>query len=544
VIDRRRFRRLRRFFAGAFLHVFWCDVVLRLPILRLLRTDPIRRWSRIAARFRALAVELGGVMIKLGQYLSVRIDLLPPEVIRELAGLQDEVPAADFDAVARQVEEDFGRPLGEVFAHVEPEPVGAASLAQVHRARLPDGRSVVVKVLRPGIEVLVETDLAALGRAVRWLRWWRFVRTRVDLDWVLEELATTTRRELDMVSEGRYAERFAENFAGDPDVHLPEIHWEYSAPRTLTEEDVAFLKVTDRSAMEAAGIDPGEVARKLFGIYMRQIFVHNLVHADPHPGNLFVRPLPEEGRFQVVFVDFGMVAEIPPRVRRALRHFLIGMGSRDAGMVVDALRDAGYLLPGADLAQLEEVLEAAFERFWGVELGRLNRLAMSEAVPLLREFGELLLETPVQIQADLMYAGRAVELLSALATDLDDTLNPWAEAVPFAEALAAEATERGFREQAVRFLDALRRLAELPWRASRVLDLAQRGRLTVRAALAPDARRELRRLGRAVDHLAVSVLAAALVVAGALVYRPEAPWPTVALAATGIALFLGSRWLR
>jgi predicted unusual protein kinase regulating ubiquinone biosynthesis (AarF/ABC1/UbiB family) len=347
-----------------------------------------------------------------------------------------------------------------------------------------------------------------------------------------------------MISEGRYAERFAENFAGDPDVYLPEVHWDFTAPRTLTEENVAFLKVTDRTAMEAAGIDPGEVARKLFGIYMRQIFVHNLVHADPHPGNLFVRPLPGEGRFQVVFVDFGMVAEIPPRVRRALRHFLIGMGSRDAGMVVDALRDAGYLLPGADLAQLEEVLEAGFERFWGVELGRLNRLAMSEAVPLLREFGELLLETPVQVQADLMYAGRAVELLSALATDLDDTLNPWAEAVPFAEALAAEATERGFREQAVRFLDELRRLAELPWRASRVLDLAQRGRLTVRAALAPDARRELRRLGRAVDHLAVSVLAAALVVAAALVYRPEAPWPTVALAAAGVTLFLGSRWLR
>ncbi len=532
------------FFAKAFLTVLFHDVLLRLPVLRLLRRDPLPRWTRIAVRFRALAVELGGVLIKLGQFLSARVDLLPREVIHKLSDLQDEVPAADFETVAQQIEEDFGRPMAEIFAEVQPQPAGAASLAQVHEARLLDGRPVVVKVLRPGIDVLVETDLRVLSRVIGWLKWWRFVRQRVNLDWMIEEFTATTRRELDLRAEGRNAERFAENFADDPGVLLPRIFWEATAERTLTEENVAYIKITDREAMRAAGIEPAAVARKLYRVYMRQIFVHDFVHADPHPGNLFVKPTADSSEpFQVVFVDFGMVAEIPPRLRAALRRFLIGLGSRDAATVVQALRDAGYLLPGADLAQLEDAIESAFERFWGLELGRLNDLVMSEAWPLWQEFGRVLLETPIQVQVDLMFTGRAVELIGALTSDLDIDFNPWLELAPFAERLATEAAEKPLAVRAAELFDRARRVAELPSQVDRVASLAQRGRLTVRSSLAPDSRRQLERLERAVDRLGLTLTGAALLISGALLYDRQEPWLGAGLAAAAALVWLVSRLL-
>ena len=554
-IDPRRYRRVSAFFARAFLRILWSDFVLRLPVLRWFRTDPVQRWVGIARRFRALALELGGVQIKLGQYLSARVDILPFEVTRELSGLQDEVPPADINEVARQIEEDLGHPLQELFPVFHEVPLGAASLAQVHEAALPDGRSVVVKVLRPGIDVLVETDLAAIGRAIRWIRWWRFVRQRVDLDWLEREFSETTRRELDLRAEGRSAERFAESFRDDPDVYLPKIYWQRTGRRTLTEENVAFLKITDREGMRERGIDPAEVARQLYRVYMRQIFVHHFVHADPHPGNLFVRPV--EGGFgsdpkpagdertvssQIVFVDFGMVAEIPPRLRAALRRFVIGLGSRDAALVVQALQEAGYLLPGADLVQLEEALEAVFDRFWGIEAGRLGHLVLSEAGQLWKEFGRLILETPIQVQVDLMFTGRAVELLSALTTDLDTGFNPWTELAPFAEALAADAADKDWSVRATEVFEQARGLVELPAELRRAAQLARRGRLTVRTALTPETRRRLRVLEVSVGRLSDSVLCGAVWIGGALLVTAERVDWGAGMMAGAVVLWLVLRW--
>ena len=525
-IDRRRYLRVLGFFARVFVRVLWSDVVLRVRFLRFLRSDPLPRWIAIARRYRTLAVDLGGVLIKLGQYMSTRVDLLPIEITRELSGLQDEVPPHDFAAIVEQIEEDFGRPLKELFLHLDPEPLGAASLAQAHGAKLLDGRPVVVKVLRPGIEVLVETDLKAIGRAMGWVKWWDSVRRRVDLDWVEEEFSNTTRRELDLRLEAANVERFHEMFADDPGVRIPRVFWEVTAQRTLTEENVAGLKMGDLEAMAESGIRPAAVAKKLHQIYMEQIFTHHFLHADPHPGNLFLHPLETEGEdgrdFQIAFVDFGMMAEIPPRLRSALRLFLIGLGGRDAAKVVQALRDGGYLLPGADLVQLEEAVEAVFDRFWGLELGRFNQLVMQEMGPMWEEFGRLLLETPIQLQVDLMFAGRAIELLSGLVTGLDDDFNPWQEVVPFAERLAAAAAETGWPLQAAQVLERIRMLAGLPTDLARVTELARRGRLTTRTSLAPDARKEIQRLGKSVDRLNTTVLAVGFLLAGVQLYG-EAP---------------------
>jgi len=397
-IDFRRYRKVRRFVTRTFIHVLWWDVFLNAPGLRRLRRSPIERYQAIARRYRALATEMGGVLIKLGQFLSTRVDILPPEITSELAGLQDEVPPERFEGIARQIEEDFGRPLAEIFTAIAPETIGAASLAQVHRALLPDGRKAVVKVLRPGIDVLVETDLAAARLAMRLLKFSKTIRRRVDLDRLGVEITETTRAELDLEAEGRNAERFAENFAGDDRVYLPKIFWEWTAARTLTLEDVGWIKIADLAALDQAGIRRSEVARDLYRIYLCQIFEHYFVHADPHPGNLFVRPLPvgdeppfapgdpvpappagDARPFQIAFVDFGMVAVIPERLRHALREYAIGLGTRDAARLVHSYVAAGVLLPGADLRRLEEVHEELFARFWGVRIGSLRETAFSEA---------------------------------------------------------------------------------------------------------------------------------------------------------------------
>ncbi len=559
-IDFQRYRKVRRFVTRAFLHILWWDILFNAPALRRFRRPGPERWAALARRYRTLATEMGGVLIKLGQFLSVRVDLLPPEVTRELSGLQDEVPPERFEDVLRQIESDFERPVSEVFAWIGPEPVGAASLAQVHPARLPSGEEVVVKVLRPGIDVLVETDLAAAELAFRLLKISRNIRRRVNLDRLAEEIGATTRRELDLANEGRNAERFALDFQGDERVYIPRVHWSFSSRRVLTLEDVGYLKIADLAGLERAGISRPEVARVLYRIYMRQIFVHHFVHADPHPGNLFIRPLPLpdevqvkpgetvaapppgiERPFQVVFVDFGMVAVIPERLRGALREYAIGLGTRDAARLVHSYVSAGVLLPGADLRRLEEAHEALFERFWGVTIGNLRDVAFSEAGYFLSEYRDLLYDTPFQVQVDLLFASRAVGLLAGLTTQLDPEFDPWAETMPFAERLAEEELRLDWRGLLREAVIQGRALLALPRRLDSLLSRADRGALSLQSSLAPDARRTVQRLERSIHRLTWIVISAAFLISAATLYtaQPDSTWPRLLAGLAGLSFLWG-----
>ena len=203
----------------------------------------------------------GGVLIKLGQFLSTRVDVLPPAVTDELKGLQDEVPSESLADIRALIAAEFGRPVEQVFSCFEPVPEAAASLAQVHRACLMDGTKVVVKVQRPGIERLVATDLAAIRLALRWLKWYRRIARRVDLDQLYAEFSATTRAELDFIAEGHNADRFAANFADDPGVYIADVFWDYTTRRVLTLENVASIKINDFAAIDAAGISRPQLAR-------------------------------------------------------------------------------------------------------------------------------------------------------------------------------------------------------------------------------------------------------------------------------------------
>jgi predicted unusual protein kinase regulating ubiquinone biosynthesis (AarF/ABC1/UbiB family) len=530
-LDRRRYLRVVRFFARLFLSIICWDVILRrVPGMSgVARGSALARWRELARRFRRLAVQMGGVLIKLGQFLSIRVDILPLEVTTELAGLQDEVPAENLADIQAVIAAEFGRPAEQVFAWFAPYPEAAASLAQVHKARLANGDEVVVKIQRPRIEALVETDLAAIRVAIRWLKLYPAIARRVDLGRLYDEFAATTRAELDFVAEGHNAERFAANFADDPGIYIPNVYWQYTTRRVLTLEDVSNIKITDLEGIEAAGISRAQVARRLYVAYLEQIFVHNFVHADPHPGNLFVCPLPPDPSapadapvpFQLIFVDFGMVAIIPQRLRASLRDYVIGIGTRDAHRVVQAYVDAGVLLPGADRKRLEEVHEVLFRGLEGVTMGRLSDVAFEQAQLLFREYRDILFELPFQFPTDLLFAVRAVSILAGIATTLDPHFDPWSETIPFAERLAADELRRDWRRWLEQVEDLARVALRLPFLADRLLTQAERGELTVQTSLAADAAKALRRVERSVDRLMWAVVATGLLLAGVVLRTTE-----------------------
>ncbi len=529
--DRRRYLHVVRYFAGVFAHFIIWEIILRGLLGRgFVERSATRRWQRIARRYRSLAVELGGVLIKLGQFLSIRVDMLPRAVTEELAGLQDEVTPECLDDIQAVIEAEYGQQIGRVFPWFAAEPEAAASLAQVHRARLLTGDEVVVKVQRPHIDRIVETDLRAVGTATRWLKRYRPIGRRVNLDRLFDEFSSTTRNELDFVAEAEHAERFALDFADDPRIRIPRVYAQTSTRRVLIMENVASIKITDFEAIEAAGISRQEVARCLFDTYLTQVFAHNFVHADPHPGNLFVQPLspvegypgrlePSDGApFRLTFVDFGMVATIPERVRPHFRDFLVGFVTRDAGRVVRAYQGAGLLLPGADLARLEQVQDELLARYSNLSLQQLQQLAMSEWHSLAHEYRDILYEMPFQLPTDLLFVGRAISILFGMATSLYPHFDPWRAVEPFAREMAAEEVKRDWRGLRGDLQKMTWLAMSLPGKTDRFLGQAARGELTVRTVRSPEDTRALRRVETAVNRLASAVVFAALLLSAVAFY--------------------------
>ena len=528
-IDRARFRKVRWFFFKAFIHVVWWDFVLNRPYLRIFRTSALPRWQRIARDYRDLALELGGVLIKLGQFLSVRVDVLPSEVTNELSGLQDKVNAVQFEDIAPGIEKDLGGSLSTLFRSFSREPIGAASLAQVYKAELHSGEQVAVKSLRPGIEAVVESDLAAISQATQWLKFNRLIRERVDLDHFAEEFTTVTRRELDLRLEAENTDRFREDFAGNNDIYVPEIHHQLTAQRTMTSEFVGFIKLDDEAAMKAAGIDPASAAKILYRTYMEQIFETNFVHVDPHPGNLFIKPHKSStGGFQLVFIDFGMMAEIPEELRGALTHFAIGVGTHNAQQVVDAYDRMGALLPGADKERLVEATADMLDRFSSIRMGDIKDVVASEAKYFMEEYRDLIYDAPMQLPVDLLFVLRSVGMLSGLTTSLNPDFSPWSETIPFAAKLAKSELTPGDGELFLDAIKILQRLAAFPGRVERVLSQFESGNISINSNLSPKSLHALRRIEQTQQRAASAITGAGLLIAGVQLLNhgqiPELAW--------------------
>jgi len=525
---RGRYLRILTFFAGVISRFIYWELILRYLGLRpFVKRTRSERFRRDAQRFRALAIRMGGVMIKVGQFLSSRLDVLPPEITDTLSDLQDEVPAEFFEDIRQLAERELGAPLAEKFEWFDAKPLAAASLGQVHRARLKDEegedfRDVIVKVQRPNIASIVDVDLSALQRVGKWLMRYRPIREHADVPELLREFSTTVREEIDYLKEAENARTFLANFKDDREVHVPRVVTTLTTLRVLTLEDVYAIKITDYEAISAAGIDRAEVARKLLDTYLEQIFEDGFFHADPHPGNLFVTPLPpkksgkgKSPHWQLTFVDFGMVGHVPENLRDGLRETIVGIGTRDAARLIKSYKSLGFLLPGADTQALEQASAAVFDRFWGMSMSDLRNIRPSEVHDIGHRVRDVMVEMPFQVPNDLLMLVRAVAILSGMCSGLDPNFNLWEQIEPYARKLVAEETSSAFSLDGIldQIGEIVRVLVALPSQASRVLAQMETGGLIIQSPLMM---REVRHLGRSVDGLTGGVLLAAFLLSGVM----------------------------
>ncbi len=532
--------------------VWWELLLVRLIGRERVERTRIARFVKLARAFRTLAVDLGGVWIKLGQFLSSRVDIMPQPVIAELSGLQDAVPAEPYETIAGIVEAELGRPVDAVFDDFEREPVAAASFGQAHRAQLrpqPGMQSatdsgqratrVVVKVQRPFLDEIVNVDLRSLKTIARWLKLYEPIRRRANLDALIQEFADGVLDELEYEQEARNAELFARNFAGDPQVRVPKPYHEYTTRRVLVLENVEDIKITDYAGLESAGVSRRAVARKLFSTYLQQIFVDGFFHADPHPGNLFVQPLdvdmarrlkvPVDGAagegqqdespstpFRLTYVDFGMVGRVTPEYMQELKEFIIAVSLKDARRLTAAAKRMGFFLPGADTARIEQAIGLLFDRFWGMTVTDLKDVEFDEMYTFAVEFRDLLSSLPFQIPQNILYLGRAVNILSGMSTALDPAFNAWKEIQPFAEGIVSKQGQRSAQDVLAEVVRLLRLTVQLPVQADTFLSRALAGQLEIRAQLSESSTGDLRRIEGSLSRLMWALVFVALLICATL----------------------------
>jgi predicted unusual protein kinase regulating ubiquinone biosynthesis (AarF/ABC1/UbiB family) len=357
-----------------------------------------------------------------------------------------------------------------------------------------------------------------------WMMRYRPIREHADVPALLREFTTTVYEEIDYQKEAGNAETFFENFKDDKYVSVPRVVRSLSTLRVLTLEDVFAIKITDYDAITAAGIDRGEVARKLLDVYLEQIFEDGFFHADPHPGNLFVTPLPPAKNskrktvrtsWQLTFVDFGMVGHVPENARMGLRELVIAVGTRDAARLIKAYKSLGFLFPAANTQTLEETASAVFDRFWGMSVSELRKVRPSEAHDIGHRVRDAMVDTPFQIPNNLLMLLRTIAILSGMCTGLNANFNLWEQIAPYARKLVEEETSSVFSVDSI--LDQVgnwvQALAALPSQASRVLAQMESGGLVVQS---PQVTREVHTLGRSVDRLTGGVIFSAFLVSGVM----------------------------
>jgi predicted unusual protein kinase regulating ubiquinone biosynthesis (AarF/ABC1/UbiB family) len=388
-----------------------------------------RQDARAARALYRSAVRMQGMLIKACQFIATRADVLPDAWVNTLASLHDRVPPRPCATIRERIERELGRPLEVVFAEFDPQPLAAASLAQVHAARLPDGRRCAVKVQYPGIEGLVRADLRNLAFILRVLAW---LEHDFDFRILTREAFKYIPMELDFEHEADNCETIARNLASRADVVVPRVYREFSTRRVLVLELMDGIKITDVAALGRAGIDKHAVAQTLMEVFCEQVLRDGFFHADPHPGNVMVQPGP-----RLVLLDFGLAKDFPPRFRDGIVMLTFAILTADNAGIVAAFEQLGFRTRDGSPETLITLAN--------VMLGNTVRRGRSYADrKLIEEFSEelpraLRVNPIIEVPADVLLVTRVMGLLSGLGKTLDSRVDLFATIMPYAQRLLAPA---------------------------------------------------------------------------------------------------------
>lgn len=421
-----------------------------------------------AERLRLALEELGPTFIKFGQILSTRYDLIPEDFILELSKLQDRVPPFDYLEVKKSVEQELGKNIKDIFLSFDPEPIAAASIGQVHRARLYSGEDVIVKVMRPGIEEIIQTDLNILMSLARFAE--KHIKESKFFNPVgfVEEFSRILRQEIDYTHEAQNADRFYLNFAGSTAVRIPKVFWEYTTNRVLTMEFLEGIKISDIAQIEACGLDKKKISSDLANIYLKMIFEDGYYHADPHPGNIMVS---REGA--IIFLDFGIAGYVDPVLHENLANLIISIQRNDIDFLIEVLTEMGLISEIVSEPILRIRLEELINKYYG-----LSRKFIDPSV-FLQDLIEVVIKSRGKIPTNIMLLSKTLATRDEISHKLDPEHN-FAELVgPYIKKMIMERTSASYviKETAKTVWDYAGLIKAFPRRFRHILTKVEKGTL-------------------------------------------------------------------
>ncbi len=380
-------------------------------------------------------IKLGPTFIKIGQSMGTRADLLPLPFVKELGMLVDQVPPFPNDVAFAIIEKELGKKISEVYAEFEIEPVAAASLGQVYRARLHSGEEVAVKVQRPNLDATIKGDIVILKKVANFAE--RFPQLSANADWpgMLREFDVTVHEEMDYSAEGRNADRFRENFKNWTNIHVPKIYWNASTKKVLTMEFIHGTKVTDLDEQKQRDIDPAKVNRLLIKTYLKQLLEDGFFHADPHPGNLLVM---HDGR--LAFFDFGMVGRITPQLQAKMIDAFFHVVDKDPAGIAQDLIELDFLKPGTSHESIKPVVERMFEFHFNLKLKDVNFKELTY------DLADVMYDYPFRLPSNFTYIMRALMTLEGIGIITDPEFNFFETAKPYAKEFMLRREGNDFRK--------------------------------------------------------------------------------------------------
>ncbi|HKY27050.1 MAG TPA: AarF/ABC1/UbiB kinase family protein [Pyrinomonadaceae bacterium] len=393
------------------------------------------RLSKQAVWLRESLIALGPTFIKIGQALGTRGDLLPLAYVKELSTLQDQVPAFPSSEAYARIETELGRTLRDAFVEIDAEPIAAASLGQVYRARLHSGQEVAVKVQRPNLKEIISFDIAVLYQLVKLTNRF-FPRANENADWegMLREFHHTIFEEMDYFREGKNADRFRYNFRDWRVIRVPKIHWSHTTSRVLTMDFIRGTKVVDLDELRARRISPVKVNRLLVRTYLKQLLEDGFFHADPHPGNLLVM---DSGH--LAFFDFGMVGRITPKLQSQMIDAFFHVVSRDVQGLGQDIINLNFLKPGVSPESIRPVVEGLFQHYLNLKLGEVNFKELTY------DLAEVMYDYPFRLPANFTYVMRALMTLEGIGVVTDPEFSFFETAKPYAKEFMLRREGRAFR---------------------------------------------------------------------------------------------------